>query len=77
MAEPAGEPDNTAVRVAFLSTLIYAVQVDVMHFPLKGWWLAMGLGLVLFEYAPAGIREARRDQPDFGAVAWSGAWNSR
>jgi O-antigen ligase len=38
-----------AARVAFITTLIYGVQVDVMHFPLKGWWLAMGLVVALSE----------------------------
>lgn len=36
-----------ASRVAFWTVLFYAVQVDVLHFPLKGWWLAMGLIVVL------------------------------
>jgi len=35
-----------ASRVAFWTVLFYAVQVDVLHFPLKGWWLAMGLIVV-------------------------------
>jgi hypothetical protein len=39
----------TATRIAFLSVLIYGVQVDVLHFPLKGWWLAMGLAISLFD----------------------------
>jgi hypothetical protein len=36
-----------ASRVALLSVLFYGTQVDVLHFPLKGWWLAMGLAVVL------------------------------
>jgi O-antigen ligase len=32
-----------ASRVALCAVLIYALQVDVLHFPLKGWWLAMGI----------------------------------
>jgi hypothetical protein len=39
----------TACRVALLSTLFYATQVDVLHFPLKGWWLAMGIVVALTE----------------------------
>jgi hypothetical protein len=38
-----------AARVAFWTVLFYAVQVDVLHFPLKGWWLAMGLVVVMSE----------------------------
>jgi O-Antigen ligase len=40
-----------AARILFWGTLCYAVQVDCFHFPLKGWWLAMGLVLVLYDYA--------------------------
>jgi O-antigen ligase len=39
-----------AARVLFWGTLYYAVQVDCFHFPLKGWWLVMGLVLVLYDY---------------------------
>lgn len=39
----------TAARVALLSMLFYATQVDVLHFPLKGWWLAMGIAVALSE----------------------------
>jgi cell division protein FtsW (lipid II flippase) len=51
--EPESETRLTlvAARVLFLGTLCYAVQVDCFHFPLKGWWLAMGLVLVLYDYA--------------------------
>jgi O-Antigen ligase len=51
-----GDPDAawlcTAARVSLLSTLFYATQVDVLHFPLKGWWLAMGLVVALTERLP-------------------------
>jgi O-antigen ligase len=47
------DPDTawmcTACRVALLSMLFYATQVDVLHFPLKGWWLAMGIVVALTE----------------------------
>jgi hypothetical protein len=46
-----------AARVVFWGVLFYAVQVDCLHFPLKGWWLVMGLVLVLNRIAkeiPAG-----------------------
>lgn len=35
------------IMISFLSVLFFALQADVMHFPLKGWWLAVGLGVVL------------------------------
>lgn len=30
-------------QIAMISVIIYAVQVDVFHFPLKGWWLVAAL----------------------------------
>ena len=42
-----------AARVALLAMLIYALQVDVLHFPLKGWWLAMAIVAALYERRPA------------------------
>jgi hypothetical protein len=41
----------SASRVVFWGVLLYAVQVDCFHFPLKGWWLIMGLVLVLHRIA--------------------------
>ena len=38
-----------ASRLALGAVLIYGVQVDVLHFPLKGWWLAMGIVAALTE----------------------------
>lgn len=32
-----------ACQLAMISVLIYCVQLDVFHFPLKGWWLVAGL----------------------------------
>ena len=32
-----------AAQVSMISVLIYGLQVDVFHFPLKGWWLIAGL----------------------------------
>lgn len=37
----------TATRVVFWGVLAYAVQVDCFHFPLKGWWLVMGISVAL------------------------------
>jgi O-antigen ligase len=37
-----------ACIVSMLSVLVYGVQVDVFHFPLKGWWLIAGLSWTMF-----------------------------
>jgi hypothetical protein len=42
-----------AARVGYYSVLFYAVQCDVLHFTLKGWWLSMGLCVALAEIADA------------------------
>lgn len=41
-----------ACQIATLAVLLYAVQVDVFHFPLKGWWLVAGIGWVMWRIAP-------------------------
>lgn len=40
-----------ACNIAMVSTLIYALQVDVFHFPLKGWWLVAGLTCAIYTQA--------------------------
>jgi hypothetical protein len=40
-----------ACYMAMVSTLIYALQVDVFHFPLKGWWLVAGLTCAIYTQA--------------------------
>jgi O-antigen ligase len=40
-----------ACNIAMIATLIYALQVDVFHFPLKGWWLVAGLTVALYTQA--------------------------
>jgi hypothetical protein len=46
-----GPPEDywllVASQVAMLSVLIYGLQVDVLHFPLKGWWLIAGFVCVM------------------------------
>lgn len=37
-----------AAQVAMLATAIYGLQVDVFHFPLKGWWLIAGISWALY-----------------------------
>jgi hypothetical protein len=49
-----------ASRLALLAMLFYATQVDVLHFPLKGWWLAMGIVVALSERMTVPAPEATR-----------------
>ena len=37
-----------AVQVAMIATLVFGAQVDVFHFPLKGWWLLAGLAFAQY-----------------------------
>jgi O-antigen ligase len=37
-----------ACIIAMLSVLVYGLQVDVFHFPLKGWWLVAGLTWTMY-----------------------------
>jgi O-antigen ligase len=53
-----------SARVGLLTVLFYAVQCDVLHFPLKGWWLTMGVIVGLSELARGG----RRSQADEASV---------
>jgi O-antigen ligase len=66
---PAFESDYwflVACQVAMIATLVYGLQVDVFHFPLKGWWLVAGLVCVKAH----AIRDlAARAEPDAPAVA--------
>jgi hypothetical protein len=41
-----------AARIALFAVLVYALQVDVLHFPLKAWWLAMAIIAALYERRP-------------------------
>jgi len=37
-----------ACQVTMIAVLVYGLQVDVFHFPLKGWWLVAGLVTALY-----------------------------
>lgn len=37
-----------AIQVAMVATLVFGLQVDVFHFPLKGWWLLAGVGFAQY-----------------------------
>lgn len=38
-----------AAQITLTGVLLFAVQTEAFHFPLKGWWLAAGLSWVMFE----------------------------
>jgi O-Antigen ligase len=58
----------TAARVVFWGVLFYAIQVDCFHFPLKGWWLVMGLVLVMHRIARDGRQNVEVEGPGDPAV---------
>jgi len=37
-----------AIQMSMIATLIFGIQVDVFHFPLKGWWLLAGLAFAQY-----------------------------
>lgn len=37
-----------ACQIGMMAVLVYGLQVDVFHFPLKGWWLLAGITVVLY-----------------------------
>ncbi len=45
-----------ACQIAMISVLLFGVQVDVFHFPLKGWWLVASVTVVMDQIA----RKARQ-----------------
>jgi len=47
-----------ACQICLFSVLIFGLQVDVLHFPLKGWWLVVGLTCIMHSLA-SGIRRWR------------------
>lgn len=40
-----------AIKISMIATLIYAVQVEVFQFPLKGWWLLAGMIVFLYRFS--------------------------
>jgi O-antigen ligase len=40
-----------ACQLCLVSALLYSVQADVFHFPLKGWWLVAGVSIALHDVA--------------------------
>lgn len=50
----------SAMQVCMVATLAYGLQVDVLHFPLKGWWLAVGLAMCLYDFSRKGIFQGEK-----------------
>jgi O-antigen ligase len=57
-----------ASRVVFWGVLFYAIQVDCFHFPLKGWWLVMGLVLAMHRIANEHSEEIENEAPRGGPL---------
>jgi hypothetical protein len=58
-----GEFFIKAARVGYFCVLFFALQADVLHFTLKGWWLAMGICIAMSELPLLAVRQARQEQP--------------
>lgn len=58
-----------AAHILMISVLVYGLQVDVFYFPLKGWWLVVGLTLAV---AWALHRERRAAEGPTPALATKG-----
>lgn len=52
-----------ACQISMLAVLVFGLQVDVFHFPLKGWWLVAGVSWVMMRLArsPAPAIPAEED----------------
>jgi O-antigen ligase len=55
----------TAAGILIIAVLVFGLQVDVFYFPLKGWWLIIGLMLVMGRLASqrAASAELTSDEP--------------
>jgi hypothetical protein len=50
-----------AIQISMVATLIFGIQVDVFHFPLKGWWLLAGLAWAQYSVmSAAALAQAER-----------------
>jgi O-antigen ligase len=46
-----------AIQLTMLAVLLDGVQVDVFHFPLKGWWLVAGLTWAMWKQAHTALAD--------------------
>ncbi|MGQ8367335.1 O-antigen ligase family protein [Glaciecola sp. 1036] len=40
-----------STQITMIAVLIYGLQVDVFHFPLKGWWMLAGFTILMYHYS--------------------------
>jgi hypothetical protein len=40
-----------STQITMIAVLIYGLQVDVFHFPLKGWWMLAGFTVVMYHHS--------------------------
>lgn len=52
-----------ACQICMLSVLVFGIQVDVFHFPLKGWWLVAGITNVMYLYSRRLLAEQASGTP--------------
>jgi hypothetical protein len=52
-----------ACQIAMIGTLIYGVQVDVFHFPLKGWWLVAGMSVAMYQITNVPEQQEKGEPP--------------
>ena len=48
-----------ACQISLVAALLDGMQVDVFHFPLKGWWLVAGLSVAMLWIAEKDAKEWR------------------
>lgn len=59
--KPGGENEYwflVAVQIAMIGVLLYGLQVDVFHFPLKGWWLVAGIAAAVYGFTRDELQSA-------------------
>ncbi len=59
-----------AIQISMLATLLFGVQVDVFHFPLKGWWLLAGLAWAQYSVMSAAARAQSEAQSPVAASSY-------
>ncbi len=60
---------SVASGLTTINVLLFALHVDVFHFPLKGWWLVAGLSVVMYRLALQEQNKAQLAGPLIGALA--------
>jgi hypothetical protein len=55
-----------AAQITIIAALLYGVQVDVFHFPLKGWWLIAGLSVSMLWIAQKDAQQEQQERITVG-----------